>query len=175
MPNYYDLIKDDLITKNFCDTWSNFWLTEARQNGKNYYNKSRNLLDTDLESNKFRSEFEQEYLCKFINNNLQEVNKNMKLGELVIEKNGLENIFDGELVMLCPGYELEDFVVNNQDKSLRIITQKEVGIKKNNLKDFVLLKDYSVKQLGYNVKNGVFKLKVEYDLNVNVKVDKSLL
>lgn len=103
-----------------------------------------------------------------------EVNEDMKLGEIVVEKNGLENIFDGELVMLAPGYELEDFVVSRQDKSLRIVTQKDNGIKKNNLKDFVLVKDYSVKRIGYNVTNGVFKLKVEYDLDANVKVDKSL-
>ena len=140
--------------------------------------------------------FKREYLCEFIGDKegeemaqypyftvdwslitkecKAEVNEDMKLGEIVVEKNGLENIFDGELVMLVPGYELEDFVVSRQDKSLRIVTQKDNGIKKNNLKDFVLVKDYSVKCIGYNVANGVFKLKVEYDLDANVKVDKSL-
>jgi hypothetical protein len=103
-----------------------------------------------------------------------EVKQKMKLGEFVVEKDGLHNIFDGEFVMLCPGYELEDFVVNKKDKALSIITKKEVGVKKNNYKVVYLSDEYPVKKLGFNVINGVFKLKVEYDIDTNVKVDKSL-
>jgi hypothetical protein len=144
--------------------------------------------------------FKQEYLCQWINDeegdkmsesyswpyNVKlnwsydeltkkaEVKQEMKLGEFVVEKDGLHNIFDGEFVMLCPGYELEDFVVNKKDKALSIITKKEVGVKKNNYKMAYLSDEYPVKKLGFNVINGVFKLKVEYDIDTNVKVDKSL-
>lgn len=98
-------------------------------------------------------------------------NGKMKLGQIVEVKNKLSDIFDGEVIMLAPGYSKDDFAVKQVNNNKVIVRVKgDDGYKENTEYLFDLNGDYEVEKLDAKVVNGVFTLKANYKTDGNVEV-----
>lgn len=103
--------------------------------------------------------------------NYDKKNSEMKLGQIVEVKNELNDIFDGEVIMLAPGYSKDDFAVKQVNNNKVIVRVKgNDGYKENAGYLFDLNGDYEVEKLEAKVVNGVFTLKANYKTDGNVEV-----
>jgi len=103
--------------------------------------------------------------------NYDKENGGMKLGQIVEVKDKLNDIFDGEVIMLAPGYSKDDFTVKRVNNNKVIVTVKgNDGYKENAEYLFDLNGDYEVEKLDAKVVNGVFTLKANYKTDGNVEV-----
>lgn len=102
-------------------------------------------------------------------------NELYKLGEVLVIKNELSDVFDGEVIVLCPGYGKEDIkLVEDKNKGIVYVIFNPINGEKSGHKyKFEADSDYDYK-VTYNIKNGVFKLKAKYDIQTNVKIDENL-
>lgn len=97
-------------------------------------------------------------------------NNKMKKGEIQVVKNGLTNVTDGELELLVPGYCAADFDVRIDGYRI-LITYKDLKTGEKRLLDYYVVKGYEVKIEECSCKNGIFKLKVSYDLGEKIEVE----
>lgn len=98
-------------------------------------------------------------------------NGEMKLGQIVEVKDELNDIFDGEVIMLAPGYSKDDFTVKQvNNNEVIVIVKGNDGYKENAEYLFDLDGDYEVEKLDAKVVNGVFTLKANYKTDGNVEV-----
>ena len=94
----------------------------------------------------------------------------MKKGEIQLVKNELRNVIDGELELLVPGYSATDFDVM-VDKYSVLITYKDLNTEEKKLITLDINDNYKAKIEECSCKNGIFKLKVSYDLGEKVEVE----
>ena len=94
----------------------------------------------------------------------------MEKGEIQLVKNELRNVIDGELELLVPGYSATDFDVM-VDKYSVLITYKDLNTEEKKLITLDINDNYKAKIEECSCKNGIFKLKVSYDLGEKVEVE----
>lgn len=94
------------------------------------------------------------------------------LGDVKLVKNDFDILESGEAIILCPGYGKDDFIVQeNEDGVLVVVKTKEGRWDEFN---FGYDPDYKPSKTTYGVKDGVFRLKAEYNLKSNVPFDDNL-
>lgn len=98
----------------------------------------------------------------------------MQLGEIQIIKNESKNILDGEVIILCPGYNNNDVIVNRNKENVTVIFNRNEICNSDHVKVFLANGDYDF-DIAYNIKDGVFILQTFYDIHHNVQYDESLL
>lgn len=94
----------------------------------------------------------------------------MKKGEIQLVKNGLTNVTDGELELLAHGYSATDFNVRFDGYNV-LITYKDLNTGEEKLLLYRTNIGYEVYIEECSYKNGIFKLKVSYDLGEKIEVE----
>jgi hypothetical protein len=115
-------------------------------------------------------------------NNKPEETKNMKqcefeLGDLIVVKDEFENIFDGEVLIACPGYDESNLIMNKGSKGVSITALKLC----DNCGELEEVEEFTFDFNGYHevedvtcdVYNGLLTLQVIYKMDGNVEINKS--
>lgn len=183
--NYYDFYyplmrKDESISKN---CWSKVWLTSAPQNEKN--NFANELLKLPKQKENYFKWIAFDEMNDI--NNIQEEKENMnkcefELGDILVAKDEVDEVLDGTAILLCCGYNKDDFTVVQNDKGVCVAAMKKHiecdgdMYEENDIEEFQFNfnKYFKVEKVSYNVRDGIFILNVDYDTNGNVEIDESL-
>jgi hypothetical protein len=105
-------------------------------------------------------------------------NCEFELGDVFVYKNELDNINDAKVIIICPNYNKNDFLVNDGNGYINVIVDagicEDCGEPETYEFNFVLNPCYKVKNKEWNVRDGLFILEVEYDTESNVKLNDNL-
>jgi hypothetical protein len=96
-------------------------------------------------------------------------------GDVFVVKDEFENIYDGEVLLACPGYDKNSFIVNKGNKgvSIKVLKLCEDCGELNEIEEFTF--DYNgyheVEDVTYEVCNGLLTLQVYYNMDGNVEIN----
>lgn len=165
--NYYDFaypfIKDEPIAESFKNIW--FTIPSARQYGRSCCNELLRSFQINIQE-----ENEKMNKCEF------------ELGDILVAKDEVGEVIDGSAILICPGYNKDDFTVVQNDKGICVAAMKKYDeyngdmLETNDVEEFCFdfNKYFKVEKVNYNVRDGIFILNVDYDTNGNVEIDESL-
>jgi hypothetical protein len=98
----------------------------------------------------------------------------MQLGDTVLVQNELDIIEVGQATILAPGYAKDDVVIQQNEEESTVSVFFKNKDKEWPEYTFELDPDYKLKDLSYGIRDGVFRIKAEYDLKSNVRFDEKL-
>lgn len=101
-----------------------------------------------------------------------------EIGDVWAQKDQIDNVFDGEAIIVAPGFSIDDVVVNDGINCINVIFYgnecPDCGEPEVQEFNFELNPNYKVKKKNYNVRDGLFILQVDYDLENNISIDENL-
>jgi len=100
------------------------------------------------------------------------------LGNVFVTKDEVDEVMNGEAIIICPGYNKENFSVNQSDKGVVVtVFNKHINCGDiDGIEEFTFdFNEYfKVKKVSYNVRDGIFILQVDYITDNNVEIDEDL-
>jgi hypothetical protein len=115
-------------------------------------------------------------------NNMEEkeemVKCEFKIGDVFVVQDEFYNIDDAEVVLVCPGYKLENFEVTQTPKGVRVVVESNVCVDCGGIDTeeffFEFNENFEVVDVKHNVRDGLFILQAIYDFGMDVEVDENL-
>jgi hypothetical protein len=126
------------------------------------YQETAELLNNQNENETNKSEEETGMnMCEF------------EIGDVWVQKDNINNIFDGEAIIVAPGLSTDDFIINDGNNCINVIVIgnecRDCGEPKINEFNFMLNPFYKVKKKSRTMENGLLYLQVDYDVEDNIQ------